>query len=416
MNFGINSKNVDDARSEFVTVFSVDHLWFYDLFALLREIEQNDNIKFTDILIKQNRPIMVGIVKNFFSLPFLLKNKYKHLIKPQYVVGYTEMEIKDFVEKYYMYKKQPMNIGIYGGVGNTPTRLPSHLNFSLNIYGLGCFRCNYSNTDDGVSLNVRILDFTIPEIDKLLPDTNPINKRIKLFYESLIDRKEMSILNTIIEMSKIKRGGLVIHAGPTGSGKSTFIAGELGYLADNISGLIITYEDPIEYRFTDFPKVLQVELDLHLPNTSDDIYKHFLRNSPSIGSLGEIRTREEFLRVVDLASRGHLIFTTVHANNVKEVFSSFAFFEKDTKQLFATVLLAIICHKLEIDKSGKIHPMLEVFLNDITDSRSSTAKPVLNLFVEGDIIKLENLLYVQRGYANFWPFEQYQTYIPELKK
>lgn len=407
MNFGIATKDVNDAKSEFVTIFSADHLWFFDLFSLIREIDINDNIRFTDVLIKQNRPIMVGIVKNFFSLHFIAREKYKDQIKPIYISGLTEMKIKDFVEKYCLYKQNQLSLKQYN-------KIPTHINFSLNIYGLGCFRCNFSNSDDGVSLNVRILDFMIPKIDELLSDTNPIDKRIKMFYSSLIENKTISVFNKPIDLSKIKRGGLIIHAGPTGSGKSTFIAGELGYFSDNINGLIITYEDPIEYRFTDYPKVLQIELETHLPNTSEEIYKHFLRNSPSVGSLGEIRTREEFLRVIDLASRGHLVFTTVHANNVKEVFSSFAFFEKDVKQLFATVLLGIICHRLEIDNNGRIYPILETFLNDIVflpDASRSNAKPIFTLYVDGDIGRLENLLYVQKGYNYFYSFEQYASYI-----
>ncbi len=129
-----------------------------------------------------------------------------------------------------------------------------------------------------------------------------------------------------------------------------------------------------------------------------------------VGFFHEVKNRDEFKNVVDLASRGHLILTTMHASSCYEVFSSFALFEDEVKQLFATVLKGIICHRLETDRKGQIIPVLESFFV------KEGSDVVLNLFIRGEMVKLKNYLYkeymerVRAGERNifFWTFDEYK--------
>lgn len=407
MNFGVDKKSYDEAKNEFLMVFGPNHIWFIELFNLIREVELKEKVKFTDVLIKQGKPVFLGILKNFFNIKHVLGEGAFDNTTQKFTRGLTEIEIKDFVEGYFSFRE---NYKL------TEADRPKQLNFSLNIYGLGCFRVNFSTNDDGVTLNIRILDFNIPELKTLLNPKNPFDARYINFFDQLIETKDLRLASSgkTVKFSKIKKGGLILHAGPTGSGKSTFIASELHSITNSINGLVITYEDPIEYRFTEYPKVLQVELGASGHLLQQDIVKHFLRNSPAVGAFHEIKTREEFEDIIDLASRGHLIFTTVHANNVKDVFSSFAILDEQFRQLFSTTLLAVVCHKLDVDSNNKIYPLLEVFLNDavmISDPNRSQSRSVFNLFIEKSIIKLGNLLYNERAYPYFFSFDEYSKIV-----
>lgn len=401
MNLGVLTKDLETAEQEFITIWGSEHTWFLDLFKLVNEIRRVYGIKITDVLIRAGKPIYFGILKNFFTLKQIIGSSNK--IDLNQFKRFTEtkgklslLDIKSFVEKYVTYKF-------------AEKREIKHLNFSLNIYGLGCYRINYSENDEGVSLNIRVLDFEIPSLGSILPK-NQYAQRYVDFFNKLIETKEITFERQSVEIGKVKRGGLILHAGPTGSGKTTFIAAELLHFVNNIAGLLITYEDPIEYRFTDYPKVLQIELETNLKE--EEVVKHFLRNSPSIGMFHEVKTREQFENVIDLASRGHLVFTTVHANDVGEVFSSFSTLDKNFRQLFSQVLLAIVCHKLDLGNKGEIVPLLEVFFNDAVYVGGDAAKSraIFTLFLDQDIIKLRNLLYAEKKYEFFWTFQDFKRF------
>lgn len=401
MNFGVLSQSVRDAYNEFMYSYGRDHVWFFDLMKLVRSFAMEKDIHVTDVLIKQGHPVMVGIVKNFCYLTDVLdRSEFETLTKEEEIdldydflhgQGLSGQLIENFVKKSYELRRRVRGVDIFN---------QNYFNFSLNIYGIGCLRCAFSKSDEGYVLNIRVLNFFIPNLEFLLPENNLVNVELLNFFRNQVMFKDFKFKGKEIRLGMVKRGGLIIHAGPTGSGKTTFIASELKYFADNIAGLIITYEDPIEYRFLNNLNVIQVELGFHLQ--SEDIYKHFLRNSPAIGSLHEVRTRDEFINAIDLASRGHLIFTTLHANNVKEVFSSFAVFEKEIRQLFANVLKAIICHRLDVSPQGHIYPILEVFIAEGVEQY----KTVQTLFVENELLKLEKLLYEQ-GYPKMYTFDRY---------
>ncbi|WP_165145375.1 ATPase, T2SS/T4P/T4SS family [Marinitoga sp. 38H-ov] len=105
--------------------------------------------------------------------------------------------------------------------------------------------------------------------------------------------------------------GLILFSGPTGSGKTTALAYLLINILKKEPKKIITIENPIEYKI---PKIEQIEINNDSKKTS--IIKNILRHDPDIIMTGEIRTKEIADITIESAMTGHLVLSTIHANNV----------------------------------------------------------------------------------------------------
>jgi general secretion pathway protein E len=113
--------------------------------------------------------------------------------------------------------------------------------------------------------------------------------------------------------------GMLLVTGPTGSGKTTTL---YAALAETQTGRdkIITIEDPVEYQL---PGVLQIPVNEKKGLTFARGLRSILRHDPDKIMVGEIRDRETAEIAVQSALTGHLVLTTVHANNVFDVFGRF---------------------------------------------------------------------------------------------
>ena len=113
--------------------------------------------------------------------------------------------------------------------------------------------------------------------------------------------------------------GMLLVTGPTGSGKTTTL---YAALAETHTGRdkIITIEDPVEYQL---PGVLQIPVNEKKGLTFARGLRSILRHDPDKIMVGEIRDRETAEIAVQSALTGHLVLTTVHANNVFDVFGRF---------------------------------------------------------------------------------------------
>ena len=105
--------------------------------------------------------------------------------------------------------------------------------------------------------------------------------------------------------------GMVVVAGPTGSGKSTSLYAALKEIKDERTN-ITTVEDPVEYQLDGISQV-QVFEDIGL--TFDSTLRSILRQDPDILLIGEIRDSETADIAVKFSLTGHLVFSTVHAND-----------------------------------------------------------------------------------------------------
>ncbi len=135
--------------------------------------------------------------------------------------------------------------------------------------------------------------------------------------------------------------GMVLVTGPTGSGKtSTLYAAisEINHGADKI----ITIEDPVEYHL---PGVLQIPVNEKKGLTFARGLRSILRHDPDKIMVGEIRDAETAQIAIQSALTGHLVFTTVHANNVFDVIGRFMHMGVDPYS-FVSALNGILAQRL----------------------------------------------------------------------
>jgi type IV pilus assembly protein PilB len=113
--------------------------------------------------------------------------------------------------------------------------------------------------------------------------------------------------------------GMVLVTGPTGSGKTTTLYACLSEI-QSVEDKIITIEDPVEYQLRG---ITQIPVNEKKGLTFARGLRSILRHDPDKVMIGEIRDEETAQIAVQAALTGHLVFTTVHANNVVDVLGRF---------------------------------------------------------------------------------------------
>lgn len=135
--------------------------------------------------------------------------------------------------------------------------------------------------------------------------------------------------------------GMVLVTGPTGSGKTTTLYAAITEI-NHGSDKIITIEDPVEYQL---PGVLQIPVNEKKGLTFERGLRSILRHDPDKIMVGEIRDAETAQIAVQSALTGHLVFTTVHANNVFDVIGRFMHMGVDPYS-FVSALNGIVAQRL----------------------------------------------------------------------
>lgn len=162
--------------------------------------------------------------------------------------------------------------------------------FSFEIPGLARFRVNAFNHNRGAGGVFR----TIPS--KIL---------------TLEDLNAPSIFKEISEYPR----GIVLVTGPTGSGKSTTLAGMIDYKNDSEYGHILTVEDPIEFVHQS-KKCLVNQREVHRDTLGfNEALRSALREDPDTILVGEMRDLETIRLALSAAETGHLVFGTLHTSS-----------------------------------------------------------------------------------------------------
>jgi len=217
-------------------------------------------------------------------------------------------------------------------------------NFAINPAGLGRFRVSAFMQQGRVGMVLRTITTTIPRLE------------------------DLNVPEVLKEVAMTKRG-LVIMVGATGSGKSTTLAGMVGYRNENSYGHIITIEDPVEYMHPHKNCIVtQREVGV---DTADwfAALKNTLRQAPDVILIGEIRDRETMDYAVTFAETGHLCLATLHANSANQALDRIInFFPEERRgQLLMDLSLnlkAIVSQRLVPRKNAKGRvPAVEVMLN-----------------------------------------------------
>jgi twitching motility protein PilT len=154
-------------------------------------------------------------------------------------------------------------------------------------------RMNVFNTTRGLSLAVRLLPGSVPNIESL------------------------NLHPSFHEICK-QRSGLILICGATGCGKSTTIAAMINEINRTRSGHIVTLEDPIEYRFFSHRCFTeQRELGTHMPSFEQGLLD-VLREDPDVIVVGELREPETVRLTLNAAESGHLVIASLHASNSED--------------------------------------------------------------------------------------------------
>jgi len=151
--------------------------------------------------------------------------------------------------------------------------------------------------------------------------------------------------------------GLILVTGPTGSGKSTTLAGMIDHINQNKQGHIITVEDPIEFIHT--PKsclINQREVGVHTQSFSRAL-RGALREDPDVILVGELRDLETTSLAITAAETGHVVFATLHTNSapktVDRVIDIFPPAQQaQIRSMFSESLVGILSQALLKNKDG----------------------------------------------------------------
>lgn len=250
------------------------------------------------------------------------------------------------------------------------------------------FRINVFRQQQHPGMVIRRIATNIPTLEQLsLPEA----------YADLIMRKR----------------GLVLVVGPTGSGKTTSLAAMVGHRNRNGFGHIVTIEDPIEYVHT-HAQCIVTQRDVGIDTYSYGMaLKNALRQRPDVIVIGEVRDRETMENAISFAETGHLCVATLHANNANQTIERILNFFPEEKhpQVLANLSLnlrGILSQRLvprmkdtrralameimlnnglikQLIEEGKVRQIKEMIERSQTDGMLSMDQSLLSLFKDGVI-------------------------------
>ncbi|HEY1774140.1 MAG TPA: type IV pilus twitching motility protein PilT [Gammaproteobacteria bacterium] len=198
--------------------------------------------------------------------------------------------------------------------------------FSFEIPNLARFRVNAFNQNRGSAAVFR----TIPS--------------------KILSLEDLGAPNIFKEISDNPRG-IVLVTGPTGSGKSTTLAGMINYKNESEFGHILTIEDPIEFVH-ESKKCLINQREVHRDTLGfSEALRSALREDPDVILVGEMRDLETIRLALSGAETGHLVFGTLHtssaAKTIDRIVDVFPAAEKDmVRSMISESLRAVISQSL----------------------------------------------------------------------
>ena len=260
------------------------------------------------------------------------------------------------------------------------------VDFSYGVKKLGRFRFNIFFQRGTLRAVIRHIPFTIPTFKDLhLPD------KIKNLADNPIN-------------------GLILVTGSTGMGKSSTIVSMLNHINQTKNRHIITIEDPIEFLIKDNKSLItQRELGTDYLNYGLAL-KSSLRQDPDIIFFGELRDPQSTETALNAANTGHLVFSTLHTNNVAESITRvLGFFSKEKSHHilmeFSSCLRAIICQRLLVRKDGKSFiPAVEILINN----------PRIRSILEDPSQSTSGLVEVIESSRDVWGMQSFNQHLIEL--
>ena len=217
------------------------------------------------------------------------------------------------------------------------------LNVGISIPRTGSFRLSAFKQRGSIAAVFRCIPFTIPPLDALgVPQ----------------------MLATLVTDKR----GLILMVGATGTGKSTTLASMLEWRNQQMTGHILTIEDPIEFLFSNKKSIVNQREVGRDTQSLQVALKNALRQAPDCIMIGEIRDRETMSSAISYSLSGHLVLATMHANNSYHALGRIlSFYTPEARPTLlsdlASGLRAIVSQRLLRSNSGGRVPAVEVLLN-----------------------------------------------------
>jgi general secretion pathway protein E len=197
------------------------------------------------------------------------------------------------------------------------------------------------------AINGRSIDFRVSIIPSVFGEDAVLRVLDKKALTDELRGLRLDVLGfdpkTIVKLRRLSAlpYGMLLVTGPTGSGKTTTL---YAAISETYSGTdkFVTIEDPVEYQL---PGVLQIPVNEKKGLTFARGLRSILRHDPDKIMVGEIRDTETAQIAIQSALTGHLVFTTVHANNVFDVMSRFVHMGVDAYS-FVSALSGILAQRL----------------------------------------------------------------------
>ncbi|HET9822941.1 MAG TPA: PilT/PilU family type 4a pilus ATPase [Burkholderiaceae bacterium] len=230
------------------------------------------------------------------------------------------------------------------------------LNVGVGISKVGSFRLSAFRQRGSIAAVFRCIPFVIPTLESLnVPE----------------------ILKELV----LEKRGLILMVGATGTGKSTTLASMLEHRNQQLTGHILTIEDPIEFLFTNKKSVVNQREVGRDTNSLQIALKNALRQAPDCILIGEIRDRETMTSAISYSLSGHLVLATMHANNSYHALGRIlSFYTPESRPALlsdlASGLRAIVSQRLVRAAAGGRRPAAEVLIN---------TKLVAELIEQGDL-------------------------------
>jgi twitching motility protein PilU len=269
------------------------------------------------------------------------------------------------------------------------------LNMGFPLSGVGRFRVSAMRQRGSYAAVIRFISIDIP---------------------SLASLSVPMILGDLI----MEKRGLLLMVGATGAGKSTTLAAMMDHRNENVSGHILTIEDPVEFLFKNKKSIVnQREIGTDTQNLQTAL-KNALRQAPDVILIGEIRDRETMSAAITYAQSGHLCLATMHANNSYQALNRIlSFYPVEVRQTMlgdlGAALKAVVSQRLLRTTSGSRTPAVEVLLNtkliseliekgdfsgvkeamekSMAEGSQSFEQDIAKLIVEGTVDRKEGLAY-----------------------
>jgi len=217
------------------------------------------------------------------------------------------------------------------------------LNVGIGIPRVGSFRLSAFKQRGSIAAVFRCIPFQIPSLDSLgLPP----------------------LMSQIINDKR----GLILLVGATGTGKSTTLASMIEWRNQQMSGHILTIEDPIEFLFSNKKSIVNQREVGRDTQSLQVALKNALRQAPDCILIGEIRDRETMSAALSYALSGHLVLSTLHANNSYHALGRIlSFYSPEARPTLLSDLgaglRAIVSQRLLRANAGGRVPAVEVMLN-----------------------------------------------------